>query len=204
VDETVSLIEHAVVGLIAEKSDDALTAIRSIDYQALVERRVAAYGVARERRGSAPAYRSPLPRARRQSTRRVDIRDTFQRDRFTCRYAHCRRPTVALEVLKLLSTAFPEVMPYHSNWRPVADHILYWTYSTSLEHAVPFPAGGTSAPQNLLTACYLCNDIKKHLPAELLGWRVGAPEQSTWMGLTEHLADLRHSVGHLVGRRTGG
>ena len=160
----------------------------------MVGLREATYARVRERCSAQPPYQSPLPRTARQGTKSADVRATFTRDHYTCRYAHCRHPTVALEVLKLVSAAFPELVPYHPNWRPVDRHILYWTYSTSLEHAVSFPAGGTSSPDNLLTACYLCNDAKKHLPAELLGWTVSAPGESDWLGLTEYLAELQRVV----------
>jgi 5-methylcytosine-specific restriction endonuclease McrA len=166
----------------------------AIDYRRLVELRTAAHARVWGAGGPAAGYKPPLRGAARQAARRADIRATFARDRYTCRYANCRRPTVDLEVLKLLSNAFPDVLPYHSNWRPVDRHILYWTYSTSIEHRVPFPAGGTSAAGNLITACYQCNDVKNYLPLEVLRWTVGPPEDSGWRGLTEYLSPLRAAV----------
>ncbi len=102
--------------------------------------------------------------------RASDMMSAFTRDRFTCRYEHCRRRTIYAPVLKHLSRMLPDILPYQKNWRPVEDHILYWTWSTSLEHKVSFPFGGTSAPDNLITSCYQCNDLKNILPYEDLGW----------------------------------
>jgi 5-methylcytosine-specific restriction endonuclease McrA len=203
VDPVVSQIERAAVALAANRQPDALAALLEIDYRRLVELRTVAHARVWGAGGAAAGYKPPLPGAGRQAARRADIRATFTRDRYTCRYAHCRRPTVDLEVLKFLSKAFPDVLPYHPNWRPLDRHILYWTYSTSLEHRVPFPAGGTSAADNLITACYQCNDVKNYLPLEVLGWTVSPPEASGWRGLTEYLPPLRAAVRRVELRDTG-
>lgn len=193
-DPVVSHIERAVIALVAGRRSDARAELLAIDYRRLVELRSSAYSHVRAAGRAAVSYKPPLPGARRQEARQADRRATFARDQYTCRYAHCRRPTVDLEVLKLISQVFPDLLPYHTNWHPLDRHILYWTYSTSLEHRVPFPAGGTSAAENLITACYQCNDVKKHLPLEVLGWMVGPPEDSNWRGLTEYLSALRAAV----------
>lgn len=91
-------------------------------------------------------------------------------------------------------------MPYHPNWKPVEQHALYWTCSTSLEHLVSFPAGGTSAVENLITSCYQCNDIKNRLPLALLGWDVAERVDADWDGLTGLLPELRAALA----RRGGG
>jgi len=96
----------------------------------------------------------------------------FERDHFICRYQHCRRRTIYVPVLRALSALFPELIPYQKNWRPFEDHMLYWTYGASVEHFVSFPHGGTSDPENLITACYQCNEIKNMLWADDLGWVV--------------------------------
>ena len=197
-DATISQLERAVVALAERRVADALAALRAIDYSALVAARLAAHAQARATRRAVAAPLMPFPGAKRLSVRKGDVRATFERDRYTCRYAHCGRQTVDLDVLKLLSRAVPEIIPYHSNWRPVDRHILYWSYSTSVEHAVSFPLGGTSAPENILTACYLCNDVKKQSPADLLGWIVGPPCDSEWRGLTEYLVHLRQAVAELT------
>jgi 5-methylcytosine-specific restriction endonuclease McrA len=175
----------------------------AIDYCGLVETRTAAHSRVWAAGGVSAGYKAPLPGVGRQPARQADIRATFARDRYTCRYQHCQRPTIDLAVLKLLSKAFPDVLPYHPNWRPVNHHILYWTYSTSLEHRVPFPAGGTSAADNLLTACYQCNDVKTYLPLEVLGWTVSPPTDTNWVGLTEYLSPLRAAVARAQSHEAG-
>lgn len=194
-DSTAYLIERAVIALSAGRHSDAESALRAVDYPALVQARRAAMNRVWRPAGVASGYKSPFPRAKRLEPRSAEVRATFIRDAYVCRYSHCRRRTISLDVLKLLSKAFPDVLPYHPNWKPVESHILYWTYSTSLEHRVSFPSGGTSAAENLLTACYQCNDIKSHLPVELLGWSVDTPpERLEWDGLTRHLPTLRQVV----------
>jgi 5-methylcytosine-specific restriction endonuclease McrA len=202
-DPIASHIERAVIALVADRGSEARSELLAIDYRSLVDMRAAAQSRVWAANGVASGYKPPLPGAGRQPARQADIRATFARDRYTCRYAHCQRPTVDLAVLKLLSKTFPDVLPYHSNWRPVDRHILYWTYSTSLEHRVPFPAGGTSAADNLLTACYQCNDVKNYLPLDVLGWTVSPPADVSWQGLTEYLSSLRAAVARAQLRETG-
>jgi 5-methylcytosine-specific restriction endonuclease McrA len=191
----VNHIERAVAGLLAGREKEAREELQAIDFRELNEMRTATRGPIWDPGGLATGYKSSFPSTRREPTKRADARATFLQDSYTCRY--CSRPTVALEVLKLLSKAFPQDLPYHRNWRPVEEHIVYWTCSTSLEHIVPFPAGGKSNLKNLVTACYLCNDAKNCLPLDLLGWTVRAQAHSDWLGLTEHVSKLRTVVKHL-------
>ncbi|MGD1095671.1 MAG: HNH endonuclease [Bryobacteraceae bacterium] len=192
--EVVDQPKDTIIALLDDRREEALVTLRAVDFDALVQMR----NVARSRvwgaDGVANASRSIVVRAPRQNPKRADVRATFARDRYTCRYAHCRQPTVHPDVLRLLSAAFPEVVPYHRNWRPLESHILYWTYSTSVEHVISFPSGGTSGAENLITACYLCNDVKNCLPLDLLHWTVGPPAQSTWLGLTEYVSSLKKLV----------
>ena len=194
-DSTPSLVERAVIALSASRHSEAESALRAIDFPALVQERRAAMNRVWGPAGVAAGYKSLSARTKRLRPKCADVRATFVRDGYVCRYSHCRRRTISLDVLKLLSEAVPGVLPYHPNWKPVESHILYWTYSTSLEHRVPFPSGGTSAAENLLTACYQCNDVKRHLPAELLGWSVDPPPgRWEWDGLTRHLPMLQQVV----------
>lgn len=130
-------------------------------------------------------------KARRIPVRKPDEIATFSRDRFTCRYVHCQRRTIYIPVLKEISRIMPNSLPYQSNWRPVQSHILYWTWSTSLEHKISFPYGGDSEPENLITSCYQCNDLKNYLPFETLGWEISEPSASEWDGLIGYLPSLK-------------
>ena len=201
-DSTASLLSRAVLALCDGDESNARMALGAIDYHGLVAVRAAAmepvWGA-----GGVGLGQKKSQSAKRQPTKVADVRASFVRDRYTCRYAHCRRATIALEILKLLSKGFPDLIPYKSNWKPLERHILYWVYSTSVEHRVPFAAGGTSEAANLITACYLCNDVKNCVPIEVLGWTVADPPDSDWAGLTEHITALRAAVGRIALRNSG-
>src|SRR2546425_730530 len=115
----------------------------------------------------------------------------FHRDKFTCRYVHCQRRTIYIPVLRQLSRLFPDLLAYHPNWKPVADHLFYWIYSTSIEHKLSFPHGGDSAEMNLITACYCCNDAKNYLHLDDLAWEITEPSESDWDGLVGLLPSLK-------------
>ena len=132
----------------------------------------------------------PSQKVPRANPHASDIRATFQRDRFTCRYTHCQRRTIYRPVLIQLSRIFPNTLAYQSNWSPVKDHILYWTWSTTIDHIVPFPFGVTYESDNLITTCYQCNDIKNYLSHEKLGWSNSEPAKSDWDGLKRFLPSL--------------
>ena len=172
--------------------DSARVSILSIDQPGIVAAREAAL-----RRVWGPGgvgNGATLPKGQvRQAVRPTLQRAVFRRDHFTCRYAHCRRRTIYLPVLRALSRALPDLVPYHRNWKPVSAQVLYWAYATSLEHHRSFPLGGSSDESNLLTACYQCNDLKNWLDAEALGWTVGPPADSGWDGLEALLPQLRAS-----------
>lgn len=188
-------IELAVTRLIEGDRVGSLAALESIDRFALVRLRNETRARASTAIKASGLRDTPIPgrRPREPVPKRV-IDATYTRDRYTCRYAHCGQRTIDLDVLKLISKVFPAVLPYQSNWRPVADHIVYWTLSTSLEHVVPFPLGGTSAPSNLVTACYLCNDTKNSYALDAIGWTLANPAVGEWQGLRDRLPELRRVV----------
>jgi hypothetical protein len=93
---------------------------------------------------------------------------------------------------------FPDLIPYQKNWRPTEEHILYWTYGASVEHCVSFPHGGTSSPENLITACYRCNEVKNMLWADDLGWVVGEASMDDWDGLSGYLPRLAEFIAAAV------
>ena len=196
-------LHEVVVAVCAGRIAEAERALRAIDCAGLHRDRDAASARVWGRGGVAAGFKRPAARTTgRTKPSASEQRATFLRDRYTCCYSHCQRPTVSLEILRLLSTAFPEVLPYHRNWTPLDRHILYWTYSTSLEHLRSFSEIGplAAAAGNLITSCYECNDIKNYLPIELLCCRVTTPADTTWAGLTEFLPQLRKAVATLTPR----
>jgi hypothetical protein len=187
-----ALIEAAVVAVIQEELEVARESLREIDFGWLTSERSRAMERVWGASSTVIKPIRPSQKTPRAPVRTADALVTFQRDQFTCRYAHCQRRTIYLPVLKELSRLFPDALPYQRNWRPVQSHIVYWMWSTSLEHRVAFPFGGTSEPANLLTACYQCNDVKNYLPFETLGWRLTEPATSHWDGLRRYLPRLSH------------
>ncbi len=188
--DVADLVEAAVGRLVDGDSSGARNALAQLDLTRLAEERESAMRTVWGPGSKVVKPALPPGKTPRMPVRVADLTATFERDHFTCRYAHCRRRTIYLPVLKALSKAFPGILPYHSAWRPVSDHLLYWICSTSLEHKISFPNGGTSDPENLITACYLCNDVKNYLTAESLGWTIEPPGESNWMGLRQYIADL--------------
>ena len=202
-DSVPDAVKRAVEFVTGGDPDGARAALGSIDYSDLISGRRAALKSRRVRLtrqkiwGERPASKAmTVPRVQKAYSRQpVPISmmlSIFERDHFTCRYSHCRKRTLYVPVLRALSKLLPDALPYQSNWLPIDEHILYWTYGTSLEHRVSFPQGGTSEPENLITACYQCNDIKNMISGTDLGWEVEAERNGDWDGLSSYLCRLQH------------
>lgn len=197
------IIEHvrnAVVALCEGRVSEAEQELHAIDFPRLCRDRRAAYDEVWRKGGLATGFKKRFPGTKRKNPSDAEKLATFIRDRYTCRYSHCRRPVVSLDVLKLLSKAFPDVLPCRSNnWPGLDEHILYYTYSPNLEHLRSFTEVGPSAAaaENLITACYECGDIKNYLTIELLGWHVTEPPDTNWAGLTEYIPRLLTAVAAL-------
>jgi hypothetical protein len=185
-----ALVQAAVVGAIENRFEAARRALRKIDFGSLVTQRTMEVRRVWGRKSTLVKPDLPAQRMPRLPVSQRSMEATFLRDRFICRYEHCQRRTIHLSVLKALSRLFPELLPYRSTWSPIEQHIVYWMWSTSLEHKVSFPFQGTSQADNLVTACYQCNDLKNYLPFETLGWRFTEPATSDWDGLRCYLPQL--------------
>jgi 5-methylcytosine-specific restriction endonuclease McrA len=192
-------LRNAVVALCEGRVAEAEQELHAIDFPGLRRDRRAAYDQVWRRGGVATGFKRRFPGTERINPSEAVKRATFIRDGYTCRYSHCRRPVVSLDVLKLLSKVFPDVLPCRSNWPGRDDHILYYTYSPNLEHLRAFSEIGPSAAAtgNLITACYECGDTKGDLPIELLGWEVRDPPETDWAGLTEYIPRLLTSISAL-------
>ena len=193
IDPTIEFLRNAVVALSEGRLAEAEQQIRAIDTAALVKQREAAYARVWGAAGLAAGFKPPVRPNSRRATAPARVRAIYARDHYICRYSHCQRATVSVEVLRQLSTAFPSVFPYHLHWRRADTHFIYYTHSASLEHLIPLASGDPASERddNLLTACYACNDLKNYLPIELLGWHVTEPSTMDWAGLTEYLPALR-------------
>jgi len=197
---TQALLRRAIECALQGHHQAARSVLASIDSQRLISERKAALRLRRTLLARTKIWGHPTgsatQRVTAQGLKRVPVPvstmlATFQRDKFVCRYSHCGKRTIYVPVLRALSALFPDLITYNSNWRPFEDHILYWTFGASVDHAIPFPHGGTSDPQNLITACYQCNDLKNMLLASDLGWTVGDIDpDDDWDGLMAYLSPL--------------
>jgi 5-methylcytosine-specific restriction endonuclease McrA len=118
----------------------------------------------------------------------------FARDSYTCRY--CERQTIAPSVLRVVSHVFPEVFRFHPNWKTSETDAAYFVLSTSADHIVPVTRGGSDAPANIVTACWMCNGMKSnYLLSELRDWKLAPVSASPWRGLTEYLDSMIRQAG---------
>ena len=202
-DPIIEHVRNAVVALCEGRVSEAEQELRAIDFPGLRRNHRAAQAQVWRPGGPAAGFVRRFPGTKRKNPSNPEKSSTFIRDRYTCRYLHCQRPTVFPDVLHLLSEAFGDVLPGHERWKGRDKHILYWTYSTNIEHLRSFTEVGPSAAsaKNLITACYECGDIKSDLTIELLRWHVTEPSNTDWAGLTEYIPRLKTAIADL--RRRG-
>jgi HNH endonuclease len=118
----------------------------------------------------------------------------FARDSYTCRY--CARHTIALPVLRIVSTVFPSLFRFHPHWKASETDTAYLVLSTSADHVQPVTRGGDDSPSNLVTACWRCNETKENfLLSELRGWELLPTASTSWRGLTEYLEPMMTQAG---------
>jgi 5-methylcytosine-specific restriction endonuclease McrA len=122
------------------------------------------------------------------------IATIYKRDRFRCRYCGCR--VIPTQVMRLISHFFPEDFPYHPNWKGGETHPAIVARSATLDHVVPWRAGGTNYPENLACACWICNRTKGDLLLDQLGWRLlPVSDNADWDGLTRYYRPLWELAG---------
>ena len=112
----------------------------------------------------------------------------FARDRYTCRY--CEARTVLIPVMYAISALYGSIFKAHRHWRRDETDIAYWTYATSIEHIVPVKRGGTNHAENLLTACWRCNEEKGTQTLLQLDWQIRPISERAWDGLGSKLPGL--------------
>ncbi len=156
-DPIVILMDRAVRAALQGQSSDAEAALSAIPSELIL----------REDRGNIPL---PVQAA------------VFRRDGFVCRY--CGKQTLFVPTLRLLSRRYPDLLPFHSNWKRGECHPVFWTHSASCDHIIPLARGGCSGPENLATACYMCNDMKSQWLLSELRWTLADPSNEGWDGLS--------------------
>ena len=130
---------------------------------------------------------------RRSEPSETVIASIYRRDRFRCRYCNAR--VIPTQVMRLVSHFFPEAFPYHPNWKVGATHPAFASRSATLDHVVPWTAGGRNDPDNLVCACWVCNSVKGDLRLEQLGWSVRPIVDDDWDGLTRFYKPLWEKAG---------
>jgi 5-methylcytosine-specific restriction endonuclease McrA len=125
---------------------------------------------------------------RRQRVRPEMQSRVFVRDSFVCCYCDAR--TVPLAILELLDLM--------RGWKGRHSHDAYQLLGSCCDHVVPVNRGGTSAPQNLVTACSRCSAGKADSLLSELGWpnpKIGPRPGAQWRGLTEYYRPLWEAAG---------
>jgi len=118
----------------------------------------------------------------------------YRRDRFRCRYCDAR--LIPTPIMRLLADVFPDDFPYHLHWKGGETHPAFSSRSPTVDHVVPWVAGGTNDPENLACACWICNQVKGDLRLEQLGWELlPISGDTTWDGLTRFYRPLWELAG---------
>jgi 5-methylcytosine-specific restriction endonuclease McrA len=151
-----------------------------------------------EGREAAAELLGPIAYPRREIGARSEPSETvivsiYKRDRFHCRYCGCK--VIPTQIMRLVSEVFPDEFPYHPNWKGGETHPAIASRSPSLDHVVPWTKGGTNDPENLVCACWICNQIKGDLTHEQMGWELRPIPETDWDGLTRHYRSLWELAG---------
>lgn len=120
-------------------------------------------------------------------TRQVQGR-VYRRDRFSCRY--CGAELIPASIMELLGGLYPDLFPFHPNWKGGQTHPAFLSRSPVVDHIEPGASGGDwHALENLVTACWPCNARKGDFTLERLRWSV-LPIGDGWDGLTRYYHPL--------------
>lgn len=149
-------------------------------------------------RGAADVAMSTLvreltPRPKRAAIPPALALSVFTRDQWHCRY--CGQRVVLPAVLRLISKTYPQQFPYHPHGKLDSTHPVY-SSSASVDHLHPYSVDGNNlAPENLITACWVCNLRKSNLSLDQLGWTLLPVERSEWKGLTDLMQPIWEARG---------
>ena len=114
----------------------------------------------------------------------------YERDHYQCRY--CGRRLVLSDVLALLGRIDPVRFLWHRNWKTGSIHPTFPVTIPTVDHKVPVVLGGTDDDDNLVTACWPCNQRKGDLP---LTSPLVEPVDANWCGLTDRYRALWNKAG---------
>jgi hypothetical protein len=100
--------------------------------------------------------------------------------------------------MRLVSRLYPDLFPYHPNWKADSTHPAFASRSATLDHVQPIAGGGDPVGlDNLVTACWSCNRRKGDLHLAELGWSLVEPRDARWQGLTELFRPLWEAAGRV-------
>jgi len=99
--------------------------------------------------------------------------------------------------MDLLGELYPDLFPFHPNWKGGVTHPAVIARSTIIDHVVPGAMGGSRRdPDNLVTACWPCNAIKSDYELDQLGWQLQPiTTDDGWDGLTSYYRALWERAG---------
>jgi 5-methylcytosine-specific restriction endonuclease McrA len=124
------------------------------------------------------------------------IARVYARDHYQCRY--CGERLILTAVMRLVSRLYPDLFPYHPNWKADSTHPAFASRSATLDHVQPIAGGGDPVGlDNLVTACWSCNRRKGDLHLAELGWSLVEPRDARWQGLTELFRPLWEAAGRV-------
>jgi 5-methylcytosine-specific restriction endonuclease McrA len=122
------------------------------------------------------------------------IARVYARDHYQCRY--CGERVILTAVMRLMSRLYPELFPYHPNWKADSTHPAFVSRSATLDHVQSIADGGDPvALDNLVTACWSCNRRKGDFHPAELGWSLVEPRDAHSRGLTELFRPLWEAAG---------
>jgi hypothetical protein len=129
------LLTEAVGRVIEGDYTKARASLRAIDFRGLQRERAAAFDAVRSQGFARDRTLDPELKDR-EGPSEAQKRQVYKRDSFTCWF--CGKRTIYAPVLLGISARLSEELPYRSaNWKPVEDHILYWTCTASWDHRHP-------------------------------------------------------------------
>ena len=135
--------------------------------------------LARRARITCPITSATTKRFRPLMSEQLQLR-VWSEDSFMCRY--CNRLTVFRPAVELLASLCPDELRTHPNWMMSKSHILFWVYSATCDHIVPHAQGGSTDRDNLVTACYSCQDAKNVYLNEEAGYILQPRSELAWDG----------------------
>ena len=200
-DAAASLMSEAADAILAKDLGLARELVRQADMPVLYEHAAAVMGG----RHPGTQFRQPItgpiakagkaaPRMPTDTVRRF----LHARDGWRCRFCDCR--VVSPKARSAMRAALPGAIPWSDT---EGHHGAFYALSASLDHVVPYSAGGTNGEENLVTACWPCQFGKGSFRLEELGLldpRVRPPIDDGWDGLVRLLdkPELR-TVGYNAG-----